>query len=100
MQFLVRRKIIQPQMMALNKAVPTFLHRFGIRFKVQFAAGLWPVRVNPAELELALAIIVGSFDETMQAGEAITVAAVNIQFQEPKAATGLIGKYVALSLDS
>jgi hypothetical protein len=101
MRFWFRPRVLcAPQTLNLNETLPRLLHRIGVRFHGRFAAGLWSVRANSKELELALAIVVRNFDEMMGAREAITVAAMNARFQEPEAGTGLTGEYVVLSLNS
>jgi hypothetical protein len=89
--------------LVLNKALPRILYNVtrsvrGVRFRTAFAVDLWPVKLISAELEDALVIVSRSFRETMRRRQTIIIAARNIRFDRPESATGLIGRYVVISI--
>jgi predicted RecB family nuclease len=89
--------------LVLNKALPRILYNVtrsvrGVRFRTAFAVDLWPVKIAPADLEDALGIVSRSFRETLRRRQTIIVAARNIRFDKPESATGLMGRYVVISI--
>jgi predicted RecB family nuclease len=91
------------KILGLNKALPRILYNVtrsarGIRFRTAFAVDLWPVKIVQAELEDVFGIVSRRFRETMRGRQTIIVAAKNIRFDRPDSATGLIGRYVVISI--
>ncbi len=89
--------------LVLNRALPRILYNVtrsmrGIRFRTAFAVDLWPVTIIQSELEDVFSIVSRSFRETMRRRQTIIIAARNIRFDKPESATGLIGRYVVISI--
>ncbi len=91
------------KLMVLNKALPIILHHImrsmrPVRFRSVLAVDLWPIKLDPVELEWALTMVSQSLREAMGKRRTIIIAARNIRFDGPEPATGLIGRYVVISL--
>jgi hypothetical protein len=91
------------QTLVLNKALPEILYSVtrslrGMRFRTAFAVDLWPVKIVQAELEDVFGIVSRRFRETMRRRRTIIVAAKNMRFDRPDSATGLMGRYVVISI--
>jgi hypothetical protein len=91
------------KLIVLNKALPGILCNVtrsvrGVRFRTALAVDLWPAKLNPAELEDILRIVARVFHETMRMRRTIIISARNIRFDRPESATGLIGRYVTISI--
>jgi PAS domain S-box-containing protein len=70
--------------------------RGGIRLDLSTAEGLWPVRVDPAQFELALLNVVLNARDAMPDGGSLRVSAGNVLLRGGPA--GLRGRFVAVRL--
>ncbi|HEX2555863.1 MAG TPA: ATP-binding protein [Microvirga sp.] len=71
--------------------------RGDIVVELDVADGLWPIKADPSELELAILNIAVNARDAMQAGGRLTVAARNV-LSDDAAALGLKGAFVALGM--
>ena len=90
-----------PRVVDLNKLLPTMLEKLersfgGFRRRTELARDLWPVRIDPTELEVMLRIIIHNFMKKARTKAAI-FSAKNLRLDKPKPPTGLKGRYVAVS---
>jgi hypothetical protein len=87
----------------LNKALPAILHNIArsvgrVRFRTALGADLWPAKLDLAELEAALTMVTQKLRQAMQRRRTIIVTARNVRFDKPESETGLIGRYVLVSM--
>jgi CheY-like chemotaxis protein len=71
----------------------------GIAVRMQLAADLWPVRVDPAWLESAIVNLAVNARDAMPHGGTLTIETANRQFDEPVVVQGAeiaAGRYVTL----
>jgi len=87
----------------LNRVLPIILDCVtrsirGIRFRTAFQVDLWAVKLNPNEFRDALTSITKKFKEMMLRRKTIILAARNVRFDKPDSVSGLIGRYVVISV--
>jgi hypothetical protein len=97
------RQTEESKLLLLNRTLPRILCNVArsvrsVRFRTAFAVDLWPVKLNPVELEDTLVIVARRFRATMRRRQTIIIAAKNIRFDRPDYSTGLIGRYVVVSV--
>ncbi len=68
-----------------------------ISLQISLPEGLWPIRVDPSELELALLNLAVNARDAMPGGGALFVRAANIRLEEGE--DGLNGEFVALVVE-
>jgi two-component system NtrC family sensor kinase len=71
--------------------------RGDIAIDLQIPDGLWPIRVDLSEFELAILNIAVNARDAMASGGRITIAAQNLTLRDP-GTIGISGDYVALSI--
>ncbi|WP_109107239.1 ATP-binding protein [Azospirillum sp. TSO35-2] len=76
----------------LNRAL-----RADVRLEIDFAGGLWPVEVDPTQLELALLNLAVNARDALPDGGTLTVRAANVTLP-PGAPDGLSGDFVRLTV--
>jgi PAS domain S-box-containing protein len=100
-----RQQMLMPRRVDLNDHVAhmgELLRRTlgeGIAVRMQLAADLWPVRVDPAWLESAIVNLAVNARDAMPHGGALTIETSNRQFDEPVFVQGAeiaAGRYVTL----
>ncbi|HYD68628.1 ATP-binding protein [Azospirillum sp.] len=72
--------------------------RADIRMDVDFAPGLWPVLVDPTQLELAVLNIVVNARDAMPDGGRLHIAAANVDLDAATDPEGLSGSFVRIDL--
>jgi two-component system NtrC family sensor kinase len=98
-----RQQTHEPEAIELDRRLPTMQDmlrsslRGDIAIDFKFAAGLWPIKVDPNEFELALLNIAVNARDAMPDGGRFTLAAQNVSLGDA-AAVGLKGDFVAFSL--
>jgi predicted RecB family nuclease len=90
-----------PSVVDLNKLLPAMLEKLGHSFggfrpRTELARDLWPVRIDSTELEVLLRLIIHNFMKKARTRAAI-FSARNLRLDKPEPATGLKGRYVAVS---
>jgi signal transduction histidine kinase len=100
-----RRQMLQPEVLDLRERTRDIVDlvtrslREDIRIVFAIAHDLWPVKADPAELELALLNIGLNARDAMPSGGVLRVEAHNVAFAEGEdRENGLVGEYVALTL--
>jgi PAS domain S-box-containing protein len=100
-----RQQMLMPRRVDLNDHVAhmgELLRRTlgeGIAVRMQLAAGLWPVRVDPTWLESAIVNLAVNARDAMPDGGTLTIETANRQFDEPVVVHGAeiaAGRYVTL----
>jgi hypothetical protein len=87
--------------MTLNKLLPKIFDGLecsfrGYRYRAVLAADLWRVQLDPSELEFMMMTIAYNFRKETR--RTVILSAKNIRFVKPEPATGLTGRYVAVSV--
>ena len=79
----------------LNRAL-----RADIRLEIELAAGVWPVEVDPTQLELALLNLVVNARDALPGGGSLVIRAVNrsVMPGDPQVPDGLSGDFVQLTV--
>jgi Transposase IS66 family len=90
------------RVITLNKLLPKMCDGLGrafggFRYRAELAADLWPVQVDPTQLECMM-MTIADYIRKETRRRTITLSARNIRFVKPEPAIGLTGGYVALSL--
>lgn len=77
------RRQLQPQVLALDRAVADFVGFYrsalgaGVTVELDLAAHAWPVRLDPGELETALANLLSNARDAMEAAGTVSVRLFN-----------------------
>jgi hypothetical protein len=92
----------KPRLVNLNKLLPSMFDALGnvfqhFRYQAELAPDLWPVQLRPSGLESIINAIVYIFRKRDRR-RMVILRAKNVRFERPHPATGLIGRYVAVSL--
>ena len=92
----------KPRLVNLNKLLPQMFDALGnvfqhFRYQAELAPDLWPVQLHPGALESIINAIVYIFRKRDRC-RMVILRAKNVRFEGPHPATGLIGRYVAVSL--
>ncbi len=104
---IAQRQKLSPEPLGLNRLVGEVVRRMraelpaGVQLEVIAGAGLWPVLLDGAKFETALAEVVRNACEAMAAGGRLALETVNIRLTRDFVATraGLVaGEYVRLSV--
>jgi PAS domain S-box-containing protein len=98
-----RRQILAPQMVALEPRIEAFKTMLaatmgGLSIVTSVPPGIWPVRADPNELELALLNLAINARDAMEQRGTLTIAAENRQLKREETAAGLEGAFVALNV--
>ena len=99
-----RRRMLRPEAVALQgrtSEIEELLHRSlreDIVVTIDLSADLWPVMVDPGELELALLNIAVNARNAMPNGGAFRLVACNTRCRGETASGGLVGDFVAITL--
>jgi signal transduction histidine kinase len=100
-----RRQVLRPELVDLQQRTSEILELLGqalrsdIELTIDMPEDLWPVTVDPAELELALLNIGVNARDVMPNGGRLRVEARNVSFASGAAASeGLNGDFVMLKL--
>ena len=102
-----RKQIMEPRVFDLNKAVgdmDKMLRRIigePIELKIHLAPDLWPVKVDPAQIEQVIVNLAVNARDAMPGGGHLTVETANITLDEEYAARhleALPGQYVLLTI--
>jgi signal transduction histidine kinase/CheY-like chemotaxis protein len=101
-----RRQVLRPEPVDLRHRMQEFSEmlsrslRGDIELNIELAPNLWPVSVDPAELELALLNIGVNARDAMPNGGRFEVEARNVSFAQGShnPSEGLVGDFVALRL--
>jgi two-component system NtrC family sensor kinase len=99
-----RRRTLRPEAVALQgriSEIEELLHRSlreDIVVTIGLPADLWPVMVDPGELELALLNIAVNARNAMPNGGAFRLVACNTHCRGETASGGLVGEFVAITL--
>ena len=99
-----RRRMLRPEAVALQgrtSEIEELLHRSlreDIVVTIGLPADLWPVMVDPGELELALLNIAVNARNAMPNGGAFRLVAGNTRCRGETASGGLVGEFVAITL--
>jgi PAS domain S-box-containing protein len=97
-----RRQPLQPVAVEIGERVEAFLTMLAsaisesVRLVTRIPAGVWRVRVDAGELELALVNIALNARDAMPSGGTITVSAENVTFAPGRGGDGIEGDFVAL----
>ena len=89
---------------ALGRRLPWMVERLqgvlreGMKIKAAFAPNLWPVKINPNELERVLFNIASGLMDMATQGCRMTFAARNARFWKKDLPSGLCGAYVTVSV--
>ncbi|WP_343206838.1 PAS domain S-box protein [Azospirillum soli] len=98
-----RRQALRPEAVDLRDRVLgmsdllTRALRADIRLETNFASGLWPVEVDPTQLELALLNLSVNARDAMPTGGALTMRAANVSLAADHP-SGLMGDFVRLTV--
>ena len=99
-----RRRPLQPRVMQLQERmadIRTLLQhtlRGGVALHMSIADDLWPIRADPAELEMALINIAVNARDALPDGGSVTVTARNMLCDGSRRHANLRGDYVAISV--
>jgi signal transduction histidine kinase/ActR/RegA family two-component response regulator len=99
-----RRRVLRPEAVELQgrtseiKELLVRSLREDIAVTIDLAADLWPVKVDPGELELTLLNIAVNARDAMPNGGAFRLAARNTHCRGEQASAGLVGEFVAILL--
>jgi hypothetical protein len=90
------------RIISLNKLLPKICDRleraFGaFRYRAELAPDLWPVQIDPPELEFMM-MTIADYIRKETRRRTVILSARNIRFVKPEPAIGLTGRYVAVSL--
>jgi len=69
-----------------------------IELSIEVPAGIWPVRVDKSEIELALVNLAVNARDAMPTGGRLIVAAQNARLSEHDTSDGLAGEFVAVAV--
>ena len=107
LQAVAQRQKLAPERLAMNRIVGEVVRKLrgesnsDVQMEVIAGAGLWPILIDGAKLETALAELVRNACEAMEGGGRLTVETVNIRLTRDFVATraGLAaGEYVRISV--
>ncbi len=107
LQAIAQRQKLAPERLAMNRIVGEVVRKLrgesnsDVQMEVIAGAGLWPILIDGAKLETALAELVRNACEAMEGGGRLTVETVNIRLTREFVATraGLAaGEYVRISV--
>lgn len=107
LQAVAQRQMLAPERLGMNRIVGEVVRRLRgeseaeVQMEVIAGAGLWPVLIDGAKFEIALAELVRNACEAMEGGGRLTVETVNIRLTREFVATraGLsAGEYVRISV--
>ncbi len=99
-----RRQSLNPRLVKLDRRIDTFRDfllssaRGNIKLEIGISPDVWPVDVDPAELELALVNIVVNARDAMPDGGTIAITAENCELRASDTTDGLKGDFVALKV--
>jgi PAS domain S-box-containing protein len=102
-----RKQIIQPQVLNLNSILvelDKMLQRVigeDIDLKIRLAPELWPVKVDPAQMEQVILNLVVNARDAMSTGGQLTIETANVVIDDNYVADHLdtqLGKYVLLAI--
>ncbi len=98
-----RRQTHEPVAIDLGQRLPQIQDmlrsslRGDIAIDLRVADDLWPIKVDPSELELAILNIAVNARDAMQGGGRLTVTARNVSLADA-GAVGIVGDFVVLSI--
>jgi CheY-like chemotaxis protein len=107
LQAIAQRQKLAPERLAMNRIVGEVARKLrgeldsDVQMEVIAGAGLWPILIDGAKFEIALAELVRNACEAMEGGGRLTVETVNIRLTREFVATraGLAaGEYVRISV--
>jgi PAS domain S-box-containing protein len=99
-----RRQPLNPAVFDLRKRVAGFRDvllsslRAGIRLEIDIPGEIWPVAVDPAELDLALLNLVLNARDAMPEGGVIAITAANRRLDAAQTVDAIAGDFVALTV--
>jgi signal transduction histidine kinase/CheY-like chemotaxis protein len=99
-----RRRTLRPEAVSLQGRTPEIeelLHRSlreDIAVTIDLSADLWPVMVDPGELELTLLNVAVNARNAMPNGGTFRLVACNTRCRGETASGGLVGEFVAITL--
>ncbi len=90
------------RVITLNKFLPQICDGLGrafrgFRYRTELAADLWPVQLDPTELEFIM-MTIADYIRQVTRRRTVILSARNIRFVKPEPSIGLTGGYVAVSL--
>jgi PAS domain S-box-containing protein len=92
-----RPTVVQPaERITAIKALLTTSIGSGIDIRLQFPEGIWPIKVDTNEFELAVVNLVLNARDAMPRGGTLTVSIENIGLLPEDTPAGLIGDFVAI----
>ncbi|HEY0526488.1 MAG TPA: PAS domain S-box protein [Stellaceae bacterium] len=100
-----RRQALQPKIVDLNHRIPKLADllrhslRGDIEIRVDVAPDLWPVEVDPGELELALINLAANARDAMPKGGTFSISGRNVTLHgEDENAGDLTGEFVSIAV--
>ncbi|MDQ4062280.1 MAG: ATP-binding protein, partial [Pseudomonadota bacterium] len=99
-----RQQTVSPVVLDLGRRLPKLRDmlqsslRGNIDVRIDVPPGLWPVKVDPGELELAILNLAVNARDAMPSGGTVTLTARNTTLAAGPAAEGLTGEFVAVSV--
>ena len=99
-----RRQRLQPTPTSLAERIDGLRELFtatlsrDVQLKVELPAGLWPVSVDPGELELALLNLAVNARDAMPGGGVLTFSGENVVLKGGEVDSDLAGEFVALRI--
>jgi two-component system NtrC family sensor kinase len=99
-----RRQVLNPRTLQLDHRLPKIVEiirpslRGDIELRIEADGDVWPVNVDPGELELAIVNIAVNARDAMPSGGRLMIRASNVRLGEGVSAAGLEGDFVELSI--
>jgi len=83
----------------IRESVPFTLHGSNVRYRLEIDDDLWPVEVDPGQIDQVIQNLVLNADQAMPAGGTVTVEAENVEISDENSPTGLPpGRYVKIAV--